>query len=216
MGMRLDRQPRFSLCGACGLTLALALTFVFATPAECPVVPMSGVVEERTQPPSEDARRAILKMVRQYRLTADEEWRRKLADAIYHEAKAADVDPLIVASIIASESSFQSRVVSTAGAVGLMQLRPFVAEDVARRRNVEWYGVETLHSPELNVRLGVLYFKELVERFDGDEINALAAYNRGPTRVSHQLRNRTFRGSRYADRILERYRSLSLNAGAGT
>ena len=214
--MQFNRQPRSPICGAYGLMLALALTVVFATPAECPVAPMLHVVEERTQPPDEDAQKAILKMVRQHRLTADEKWRKKLADAIYHEAMAAEVDPLMVASIIASESSFQSEVVSRAGAVGLMQLRPFVAEDVARRRNVEWHGTETLHSPELNVRLGALYFKELVERFDGDELNALAAYNRGPTRLSRQLRNSTFRGCRYADRILERYRSLSLNASAGT
>ena len=72
---------------------------------------------------------------------------------------------------------------------------------------VEWNGRETLHSPHLNVRLGVRYYKELVDRF-GDEHVALTAYCFGPSRVSMQLRAGTFDGSRYARDILAHYRQL--------
>ena len=65
-----------------------------------------------------------------------------------------------------------------------MQLRPFVAKDLAQRNSIEWHGRATLNSPETNVRLGILYYKELIDRFNGDERLALAAYNMGPTRVS--------------------------------
>ena len=211
-------QLRLAVAGISGLLLALTI-WTSVPVAESQVTPLPQPLQQREPPPSIEQvdlakpepveRKTILKMVRKYRQTADERWHQTLTDAIYREAMAVEVDPLMVASIVASESSFQAEVVSHAGAVGLMQLRPWVAEDVARRSNVEWRGTETLHSPDLNVRLGALYFKELVERFDGDEHTALAAYNRGPTRVSRQLRTGTFRGCPYADRILARYESLN-------
>ena len=92
--------------------------------------------------------------------------------------------------------------------MGLMQLRPFVARDVAARRRIAWTGEETLYSPEVNVRLGVLYLTELIERFDGDLHKALTAYNYGPTRVSRMIRAGEYGGSRYAQAILERYERL--------
>ena len=150
----------------------------------------------------------VLDFVRRHRPTAADGWRQTLTTAIVDEARAEAVDPLLVAAIIAKESSFKSRVVSHAGAVGLMQLRPWVAEDMALRTDVEWNGRQTLQTPHLNVRLGVRYYKELVERF-GDEQIALTAYCFGPSRVSMQLRAGTFEGSRYAREILESYERLN-------
>lgn len=160
-------------------------------------------------PPAVADREAIVELISVYRQRADEAWRQRLADAIYRESVAASVDPLIVASIIATESSFRSRAVSRAGAVGLMQLRPWVARHVADRSDVEWNGVETLYAPERNVRIGVLYYRELLERFDGDHEVALTAYNYGPTRVRRQLAEGTYGGSAYAEDILELYESMA-------
>ena len=165
--------------------------------------------------PVVDQREVILDVIREHRRTTDDSWRRRLADAIYDEAVAADVDPLMVASIVAKESSFRSRVVSHAGAVGLMQLRPWVAEDMAERARIEWNGLETLHAPDLNVRLGILYYQELVDDFDGDPHLALAAYNNGPSRLRRQLRSGSFAGSDYAERVLSYYQELkSRRSGA--
>jgi soluble lytic murein transglycosylase len=160
-------------------------------------------------------RETILELVRQHRRAASAESQESIVDAIFHESADADVDPLLVASIVAKESSFRTRVVSHKGAVGLMQLRPFVARDVSLRSGVSWIGVETLHSPELNVRLGVRYYKELVDRFDGDASTALTAYNFGPTRVARQLRDGTYRPSRYARDILELYGQLRSRPAGG-
>lgn len=154
-------------------------------------------------------RQAILALVDEHRRDADATWREQVCDAIYDESIAAGIDPLLVAAIVARESSFRSRVVSHAGAVGLMQLRPFVARAVAKQYDLEWQGNDTLHRDELNVRLGVAYYRELVERFDGDAVLALAAYHRGPTRLQRQLERGTFSGSRYATRVLELYATLS-------
>jgi soluble lytic murein transglycosylase len=168
----------------------------------------SALVQPGTDLPNFE-RHTILTMVREHRRTVEDGSRRELADTIYEEARAENVDPLMIASIVARESSFRHRVVSRAGAVGLMQLRPWVARDLAQRSDIEWAGVETLHNPDVNVRLGILYYKELVERFDGDERMALTAYNYGPSRVSRQVRRGTYRGSRYADRIIQLYEELN-------
>jgi len=159
-------------------------------------------------------REAIVELIRGYRRQTKESWRQRLADAIYYESVDASIDPLLVASIVAKESSFHSRVKSRAGAVGLMQLRPYVAREVARDSSIEWNGLATLHSPDHNVQLGVQYYKELLDRFDGDIKVALTAYNYGPTRVSRQLSEGTFRGSDYADEIISLYRTLNRRRAA--
>ena len=153
-------------------------------------------------------RETILRVVRQHRRSSSDAWCARLADAVYEEARRADVDPLLVASIVARESSFRSRVVSHAGAVGLMQIRPFVAEDVATSHALDWSGVEMLHDPSINVRLGVSYYKQLLARFGGDERMALTAYNVGPTRVSLAVQSGTFRANRYAREVLDLFEKL--------
>ena len=158
---------------------------------------------------SQEGRATILALVQEHRQGGIDRRHRELADAIFYESVAANVDPLMVASIVARESSFKSRAVSPVGAVGLMQLRPFVARDVARSADLEWRGLETLHDPEINLRLGILYYKQLVERFDGDPRKALTAYNFGPTRVSRELRSGKYNGSHYADRVIELHARLS-------
>jgi len=139
---------------------------------------------------------------------ADASWRNRLVEAIHQESKSAGVDPLLVGAIVARESSFRTLVVSRSGAVGLMQLRPFVARDLARRTELEWREGETLRRPESNVRLGVTYYRELMQRFGGDASLALAAYHRGPTRVARELRQGVFAGSGYARRVLGLYGEL--------
>jgi len=169
--------------------------------------PVERIEISRAVQPEENTedRDTVVSMVRRHRPTADDDWCQTLADAIYDESIAASVDPLLVASIVAVESSFQSGVVSTMGAVGLMQLRPFVAAAVADRISVEWQGATTLHEPHINVRLGVEYYRALLDRFDGDPRVALTAYNHGPTRVSRWIRAGTYDGSEYATRVLTTY-----------
>lgn len=158
---------------------------------------------------------SILQLVREHQGQFSHCSQLQLAEAIYREAVDAQVDPLMVASIIAKESSFRDSAVSHAGAMGLMQLRPWVAADVAERGDLVWHGPSTLNDAELNVRLGIRYFKELLERFDGDQQLALTAYNFGPTRVSRQVRAGTFGGSKYADGILNLYAELREDESQG-
>ncbi len=157
---------------------------------------------------TETIHQAILTLAVRYRGPMSERQLQVLAATIYKESQSAQVDPLLVAALISKESSFRPTVVSHAGAVGLMQLRPFVAEDVAIRSNEIWSGPNTLREPQLNVRLGVRYYRELIDSFNGDERLALIAYNRGPSRLRGQLRNGGSVQSRYADGILRLYQKL--------
>ncbi len=170
-----------------------------------------GVADAATAPATHVEKEIILATVRRYRPTTDERWVGVLAESVHSEARAAGVDPLLVAAMVARESSFQSQVVSNAGAVGLMQVRPWVARDVAARRQdaeIEWQGLETLHDPDSNVRLGVLYYLELMNRFDSDPVTALEAYNRGPSRVSHELRKGDLSRTHYSNKVLTLYEEL--------
>lgn len=153
-------------------------------------------------------RATIREIVERHRRDATPERRQELSQAIYRESVMAGVDPLFVASIVATESSFRSRAVSSVGAVGLMQLRPAVAHEVALRAELDWSGPEMLRVPEVNLRLGIEYLKHLLDRFDGDPVKALTAYNYGPTRVSLKLQDGSFESSFYAERILRLFSSL--------
>ena len=95
---------------------------------------------------------------------------------ILQEASRHEVDPALVKAIIMAESGYNPNAISKKGAKGLMQLMPLTAQAL---------GVEDAFNPEQNISGGVRYFKQLVNRFDGDVKLALAAYNAGSKKVRH-------------------------------
>lgn len=101
--------------------------------------------------------------------------------ALVREARTNDLDPYLVAAVVYQESRFSPRAVSPVGAVGLMQLMPGTADEMARRHGLS--GPLNLSVPELNLRLGTSYLKSLLDRYDGNLVMSLAAYNGGPSNV---------------------------------
>jgi soluble lytic murein transglycosylase-like protein len=96
-------------------------------------------------------------------------------DAIIEaEAKSAGVEPNLLRAVIVVESGFNSRAVSTRGAVGLMQLMPATATR---------FGVSDRYDPRQNVRGGALYLGFLINRFRQNVRLALAAFNAGEDAV---------------------------------
>jgi len=89
------------------------------------------------------------------------------------------IDPYFVFAIMREESRFFTSAYSHAGAKGLMQVMPDTARMMAKRNGLA-YDEERLHTPALNIPLGVLYLKRVLERFDGNPFYAAAAYNAGP------------------------------------
>ena len=105
------------------------------------------------------------------------------------EARARDyaLPPEWVYAVIRQESAFDADVASHAGAVGLMQLMPGTAGDMARQLGRPRPGRLDLIDPALNLALGTRYLAAMRERFGGNEVLATAAYNAGPGAVSRWL-----------------------------
>jgi hypothetical protein len=95
-------------------------------------------------------------------------------------AKSAQygVSPFLVLSLIDVESRFRPAAVSPRGAVGLMQLLPDTAAEVALKTGLIWHP-DLLVDPKANIELGLRYMAKLKKQF-GSEEDALTAYNMGP------------------------------------
>ena len=105
-----------------------------------------------------------------------------LVEVPFSEEDAA-LERALVLAVIRQESRFDRRARSSAGALGLMQLMPRTAQSVARRMGLR--GVRNLLTvdPALNIALGSRYLDDLIARYGGSYLLALAAYNGGPGNV---------------------------------
>jgi len=100
-------------------------------------------------------------------------------DIIRQQAHEKHVDAALIAAVIYSESKFSDRT-SSAGARGLMQITPEAANEIERLSGGTTFKLHDLSDPEINIRYGTFLLRELLERYDGDAVAALAAYNAGP------------------------------------
>jgi soluble lytic murein transglycosylase len=98
---------------------------------------------------------------------------------IEEQATLNKVDPLVVISLMKQESGFKAPILSSSGALGLMQLMPFTAIDTKK----DLY-LTTLKDPATNIAVGTKYLGSLLDKYEGNIPYALAAYNAGPNRVA--------------------------------
>jgi len=137
-------------------------------------------------------------------------------DVIVREARAQGLDPFFVAGLIRQESMFHASIGSSAGAIGLMQLMPGTAQEVARSLGIR-YDPGRLSDPEYNVRLGTRYLATMLTRYGGRAEDALSAYNAGPGRINQwrqrpEYRDRDvfvehipFRETRHYVKVVQQY-----------
>ncbi len=105
------------------------------------------------------------------------------SDLFEKEGRRNGVDPSLLMAISRRESAFAPDTRSPAGAVGLMQLMPGTARQVARSLKIKRPRTQSLKKPALNIRLGARYIAEMLAHYDGNPAMALAAYNAGPAAV---------------------------------
>ncbi len=102
--------------------------------------------------------------------------------------KGIDPEAALVLGVIRQESAFSVTAVSSAGARGLMQLMPATAKQVAKKEGLKFEEKKLTRDPGYNVRLGSAYLRELIGRFRGSYILAIAGYNAGPSRSLDWIR----------------------------
>ena len=151
------------------------------------------------------------KQVVQGRLSpSSDSGRLDIAFLVGRSARRHNVDPKLIYAVIRQESNYDPFAVSHKGALGLMQLMP----ETARR-----FGVKDIFDPAENVDGGVKLLRHLLDRYDGDPIRALAAYNAGEAAVERYDGVPPYEETLdYVDRVSRSYaagkRSVTSNAAA--
>ncbi len=102
--------------------------------------------------------------------------------------KNTEIPLPVTLAITRQESAFDIKAKSRAGARGLMQLMPRTARITAKKNNYKYKRVYLTSRPAYNVKIGSFYFKEMLNKFNGSYVLALAAYNAGPSRVNRWLK----------------------------
>ncbi len=107
---------------------------------------------------------------------------------VIDEASGELPEKALVLSVIRQESNFLPAAVSSAGALGLMQLLPGTAQQMAKSLDLPFAKQRLTQDPKYNVRLGTAFLGHLIGSFEGSYVLAIAAYNAGPARARQWVR----------------------------
>jgi soluble lytic murein transglycosylase-like protein/tetratricopeptide (TPR) repeat protein len=125
---------------------------------------------------------------------------RAFPEKVVPEAIRRGINPYFVWAIMTVESSYNPDSISHAEALGLLQVIPRTGLKVAELLGDEDFGHYDLLDEDVAIRHGVFYLAELVRKFHGQELLAMAGYNGGPHRVSEWL---DMRGDQPLDEFIE-------------
>jgi soluble lytic murein transglycosylase len=124
-------------------------------------------------------------------------YRSEIGDA----ARDTQLDAAWVYGLARQESRFVANIVSSAGAVGIMQLMPPTAKWVAKQTGRSDFRPVQLEDPAVNAQFGTWYLRYVLDRLDGSPVLATAAYNAGPARAQAWRGNMPVEGAIYAETI---------------
>ncbi len=130
-----------------------------------------------------------------------------IQELVTKAALAHGLPPEIVHSVARAESAYQTNAVSNKGAIGVMQLMPATAASLQADPN----------DPEQNIEAGTRYLRDLLVKYDGDSVKALAAYNAGPGAVDKYNGVPPYRETiSYVDRVLKNYSKMVVDKNKPT
>lgn len=135
---------------------------------------------------------------------------KEITKTIIAESKKYEIDPLLVMSIIITESSFNPEARGSAGEIGLMQLMPDTGKDVASKLKIPWSKERTLKDPVKNIRIGTAYLSQLRSFFEHNPERYISAYNSGPGKI-RKIENKEDLPKLYSSKILKYYEQLYKN-----
>ena len=130
-----------------------------------------------------------------------------LTTVICRESEKYSYDPLLIIALIQTESSFKRNQESNRGARGLMQVKPSVGYDLAKRRGLNWKGDLSLFDADFNIQLGSLYLFELILKFK-DVKKALIAYNYGENALRLKIKRGGDLPKIFLSRVVSNYKIL--------
>jgi soluble lytic murein transglycosylase-like protein len=111
------------------------------------------------------------------------------AHLVSEAARRHGVDPNLLFAVMRVESVYQRRIVSYAGAIGLMQIMPRTGRLIASQMERADFTTDQLLDPAVNIEFAAWYLASLIERFDGRLPLAIASYNGGPHNVRRWMHN---------------------------
>ncbi|MCB9488985.1 MAG: transglycosylase SLT domain-containing protein [Deltaproteobacteria bacterium] len=115
---------------------------------------------------------------------------RSFGETVHQYARRRRLPEGLIYSVIYNESRVKPWVVSPANAIGLMQIVPRTGHRIADALGDADFHVDDLYDPYVNIRYGTWYLRAMLDRFEGNEVCAIASYNAGPDVVGKWLRNK--------------------------
>jgi soluble lytic murein transglycosylase-like protein len=134
----------------------------------------------------------------------------QLVDIVYNNSKNYGYDPYLVLAVMQVESYFRPLALGRyknfelSGALGLMQLKPETAREIARQLGIVLASDEDLFRPEINMVIGVAYLTKLISSFKSFKLGLLA-YNQGPGVIKQYLMGNQPLSLDYYTRVLKSY-----------
>lgn len=120
---------------------------------------------------------------------------------VMDQARSQGIRPEWILGIMRRESAFDASAESSAKALGLMQLMPGTARDIGRQMGMQVVAKEDILQPDLNVKLGSTYLRDMLKRFSGNYAQATAAYNAGPGRIPKWAPSQTLAADQWVESI---------------
>lgn len=127
-----------------------------------------------------------------------------IANSIYRASTRYNVPPEMILAVIRIESAFDVNAQSDKGAVGLMQILPSTAQEIAQELRIDWRGEQILRDPSANIEMGTYYLTKLIGQFNDLSV-ALAAYNHGPGRIAELEQAAADLPMGYSEKVLSYY-----------
>ncbi len=127
-----------------------------------------------------------------------------IATSIHEASTRFKLPPEMILAVIRIESAFDINAQSDKGAVGLMQILPSTAQEIAQELRMEWHGDQILRDPQANIEMGAYYLTKLIAQFNNLSV-ALAAYNHGPGRIAELSEAKAELPMDYSEKVLSHY-----------